>query len=70
MSPSKFISEDFSKGMSAKAKAKTLVVRLLSSAGTGFFYITSRRRNLPHKLALMKFDPIVNKHVLFNESKK
>lgn len=53
----------------AKAKAKTLIVKLLSTAGTGYFYITARKRSL-QKLALMKFDPIVNKHVLFNEAKK
>ncbi|KAI9338086.1 hypothetical protein DFJ73DRAFT_587375 [Zopfochytrium polystomum] len=43
--------------MSKKAKARSLVVRLISSAGTGFFYTTTRRRLLP-KLQLRKFDPI------------
>ncbi|KAI9197039.1 50S ribosomal protein L33 [Polychytrium aggregatum] len=52
-----------------KAKARTLIVRLVSTAGTGSFYTTVRRRLLP-KLQLMKFDPKVNRHVLFVESKQ
>ncbi|KAJ3286676.1 39S ribosomal protein L33, mitochondrial [Rhizoclosmatium sp. JEL0117] len=56
--------------MAAKAKARTLIVRLVSSAGTGFFYTTTRRRALGTKLQLMKHDPIVNQHVLFVEGKK
>ncbi|KAI8900970.1 50S ribosomal protein L33 [Globomyces pollinis-pini] len=55
--------------MSKKAKAKTIICKLISSAGTGYSYITTRRRALP-KLQLMKYDPVVNKHVLFNEGKK
>ncbi|KAI8585662.1 hypothetical protein BDZ88DRAFT_432028 [Geranomyces variabilis] len=55
--------------MVKKAKARTIVMRLISSAGTGFFYTTTRRRALP-KLQLMKYDPLVNKHVLFVEGKK
>jgi large subunit ribosomal protein L33 len=52
-----------------RAKARTIVIKLISTAATGFFYITQRRRTLP-KLSLMKFDPVVNKHVLFTEGKK
>jgi large subunit ribosomal protein L33 len=55
--------------MSKKGKARTIIIKLLSTAGTGFFYITKRRRALP-KLSLMKYDPLVNQHVLFNEAKK
>jgi large subunit ribosomal protein L33 len=55
--------------MAKAAKVRTIVIKLLSTAGTGFFYITKRRRALP-KLSLMKYDPLVNKHVLFNEAKK
>ncbi|KAI8804785.1 hypothetical protein BJ742DRAFT_822434, partial [Cladochytrium replicatum] len=56
--------------VSKKAKARTVIVRMLSGASTGFFYITQRRRALPNKLALKKFDPVVNRHILFNEGKK
>ncbi|KAI9096127.1 hypothetical protein DFS34DRAFT_581731, partial [Phlyctochytrium arcticum] len=48
--------------------SRTIVMKLVSTAGTGFFYVTTRRRALP-KLALMKHDPIVNKHVLFTEGR-
>ncbi|KAI8849224.1 hypothetical protein BC829DRAFT_362074, partial [Chytridium lagenaria] len=36
---------------------RTIVARLISSAGTGFFYTTTRRRAVP-KLTLRKYDPI------------
>eukprot|EP00053_Salpingoeca_punica_P009220 m.82585 g.82585 ORF g.82585 m.82585 type:complete len:56 (+) comp14925_c1_seq1:36-203(+) len=52
----------------AKAKAKTILVRLLSTAGTGFFYTISRPR-LREKMALRKYDPVVRQHVLFKETK-
>ncbi|KAI9159363.1 hypothetical protein H9P43_008703 [Blastocladiella emersonii ATCC 22665] len=55
--------------MAKKAKARTLIVRLLSSAGTGFFYTTTRAR-LTSKLALRKYDPVVKQHVLFAETKQ
>ncbi|KXS17091.1 hypothetical protein M427DRAFT_54745 [Gonapodya prolifera JEL478] len=55
--------------MSKKAKARTVVVRLYSAAQTGFFYTTVRRRLVP-KLSLVKYDPVVKQHVLFNEGKK
>ncbi|KAF9927640.1 54S ribosomal protein L39, mitochondrial [Linnemannia zychae] len=51
-----------------KAKARTIIVKLLSTAGTGFFYTTRRPRTTP-KLSFVKFDPRVNQNVLFNEAK-
>lgn len=54
----------------AKGKVKTLAIKLLSTAGTGFFYVTKKNpRNVAHKLSLMKYDPVVRQHVVFNESK-
>ena len=50
----------------AKAKAATVLVKLLSSAGTGYFYVKKKNpRVLTQKLAFMKYDPRVRKHVLF-----
>ena len=37
---------------------RTLLVKLLSTAGTGFFYTTKRPRVALYKLAFRKFDPI------------
>lgn len=52
------------------AKGKRILIRLLSEAGTGYYYIrTKNPKNTPHKLQLMKHDPVVNRHVLFTEAK-
>jgi large subunit ribosomal protein L33 len=54
----------------AKKKKKTILVKLISSAGTGFFYTTRKNTaNVQKKLALNKHDPVVNRHVLFTETK-
>ncbi|KIK52984.1 hypothetical protein GYMLUDRAFT_49650 [Collybiopsis luxurians FD-317 M1] len=53
----------------AKAKSRTMIVRLISTAQSGFFYTTQRvRQGLP--LSRVKYDPVVKRHVLFVESKK
>lgn len=45
-------------------------IKLVSSAGTGFYYTTTKnKRTMPEKLELKKFDPVVRKHVLFKEAK-
>ncbi|KAL3768788.1 hypothetical protein ACHAWU_006889 [Discostella pseudostelligera] len=54
----------------ARGKGKTIPIKLLSSAGTGYFYTT--RRNItqtPEKFKFVKFDPIVRRRVLFTEHK-
>ncbi|XP_001371263.1 39S ribosomal protein L33, mitochondrial [Monodelphis domestica] len=53
----------------AKSKSKTLLVKMLSQAGTGYTFNTKRSR-LREKLVLLHYDPIVNKRVLFVEKKK
>ena len=43
---------------------------MVSSAGTGFFYVTKKNpRNLTEKLEMKKYDPVARKHVVFKESK-
>ncbi len=45
-------------------------IRMVSSAGTGYFYTTMKnKRKTPDKLKLKKYDPVVQKHVEFVESK-
>ncbi len=45
-------------------------IKLVSSAGTGYFYTTTKnRRNTPDKLKIKKYDPVVRKHVEFVEKK-
>ena len=45
-------------------------IRLVSSAGTGYFYTTDKnKKNTPYKLQMKKYDPVVRKHVIFKEGK-
>ncbi|PWQ96700.1 50S ribosomal protein L33 [Leucothrix arctica] len=45
-------------------------IKLVSSAGTGFYYTTTKnKRTMTEKLEMMKFDPKVRKHVMFKEAK-
>ena len=41
-------------------------IKLVSSAGTGFYYTTDKnKRNMPGKMVIKKFDPKIRKHVMF-----
>jgi len=52
------------------AKPATLQIKLISTADTGYFYVTKKNpRTKPEKLELMKYDHKARKHVLFKESK-
>jgi large subunit ribosomal protein L33 len=45
-------------------------IRLVSTAGTGFFYTTTKnKRNTPEKIEIKKYDPVVRQHVKFKEAK-
>ena len=45
-------------------------IKMVSSAGTGHFYTTSKnKRTMTGKLEMKKFDPVVRKHVMYKESK-
>ena len=45
-------------------------IKLVSTAGTGYFYTTTKnRRKTPDKLKIKKYDPVVRKHVEFVEKK-
>ncbi len=52
------------------AKPVTQKIKMLSTAGTGFFYVTKKNpRNVTEKLVLKKYDPVIRKHVEFKEAK-
>ena len=53
----------------AKGKSGRQNVKLLSTAGTGHSYTTSKGRNTTDKLVFNKFDPIARKHVEYKEAK-
>ncbi len=45
-------------------------IKMVSSAGTGHFYTTTKnKRTMPDKLELKKYDPVVRKHVAYKEAK-
>ncbi len=45
-------------------------VRMNSTAGTGHFYTTDKnKRNMPEKMEIKKYDPVVRKHVMYKEGK-
>ena len=52
------------------AKAVTIKVRLVSTADTGYFYVTKKNsRTLTEKMSMKKYDPVARKHVEFKEAK-
>ncbi len=52
------------------AKAASLKIKLVSSAGTGHYYVTKKNsRTQTDKLKKKKYDPIAKKHVEYTESK-
>ena len=45
-------------------------IKLVSSAGTGHYFTTSKnKRTTPNKIEMKKFDPVVRKHVIYKEFK-
>jgi large subunit ribosomal protein L33 len=52
------------------AKAASIKIKLLSTANTGFFYVTKKNsRTMTEKMSMSKYDPVVRKHVDFKETK-
>ena len=52
------------------AKSTTIKVKLVSSADTGFYYVTKKNsRTQTDKLKKNKYDPVAKKHVEYTESK-
>jgi large subunit ribosomal protein L33 len=57
-------------GSTNMAKAATIKIKLVSSADTGYFYVTKKNtRTKTEKLSMKKYDPVARKHVEFKESK-
>ena len=51
-------------------KAVREKIKLVSSAGTGHYYTTTKnKRTKPDKLELTKYDPKARKHVAYKEAK-
>lgn len=52
----------------AKSKSKKTLIRLISTAGTGYLRGVFRLRTCP-PVRQVRYDPFVKRHVLFNEVK-
>ncbi len=52
------------------AKPSTILIKLVSTADTGYFYMSKKNpRTSTEKLQFRKYDPVVRKHVIFKEAK-
>jgi large subunit ribosomal protein L33 len=52
------------------AKANTILIKLVSTADTGYFYVTKKNtRTATGKMEKKKYDPVARKHVVFKEAK-
>ncbi len=52
------------------AKPTSILIKMVSSADTGFFYVTRKNpRTKTEKMELKKYDPVVRKHVSYKETK-
>ena len=54
------------------AKPTTLKIKLVSTADTGYYYVTTKNPRSPNtseKLTFRKYDPVARKHVEFKEAK-
>ena len=50
--------------------SKRDTIRLVSSAGTGHVDTTDKnKKNMPEKMEVKKYDPVVRKHVSYKEAK-
>ncbi len=54
----------------AAGSDKRPVIKLKSTAGTGYTYVTNKNKvNSRDRIELRKYDPIARKHVIFKEEK-
>lgn len=52
------------------AKSNTVLIKLVSTADTGYYYVTKKNpRTSTEKLEFKKYDPVARKHVAFKEHK-
>ena len=60
----------FETGHPIMAKPSTILIKLVSTADTGFYYVTKKNpRTSTEKMEFRKYDPVARKHVMFKEAK-
>jgi len=58
------------KGKTSKAKRSSILFKMVSTAGTGYFYLARRNpKQKTEKMLFRKYDPVIRKHVDFKEQK-
>ena len=56
--------------MAAASKDRRPIITLESTAGTGYRYVTRKNKvNTRERMSLMKYDPVVKRHVEFKEER-
>ncbi|RLA46458.1 MAG: 50S ribosomal protein L33 [Gammaproteobacteria bacterium] len=52
------------------ARSNRDTIKLVSSAGTGHYYTTTKnKRTMPEKMEVKKYDPVIRQHVMYKEAK-
>ncbi len=53
-----------------RSSDKRPIIKLRSTAGTGYMYVTRKNKvNSRERIELKKYDPMVRKHVIFKEER-
>ena len=56
--------------MAAASKDRRPIIKMRSTAGTGFTYVTKKNKiHTRDRITLMKYDPVVRRHVEFKEER-
>jgi len=55
--------------MSYPTSKSIRIVKLVSTEGTGYYNTTTKNGRNPEKLRKKKYDPVLRKHVWFEEKK-
>jgi large subunit ribosomal protein L33 len=56
--------------MARPSKERRPIIKLRSTADTGFTYVTRKNKiNTRERITLMKYDPVVRRHVEFKEER-
>ena len=56
--------------MAKKSKGNVQIIRLKSSESPHAYYTKKNKKNMPGKLELRKYDPVIRRHTLYRESGK
>ncbi len=52
------------------SKSKRITIKLISSSGSKHFYTSTKNKiNCKKKISIKKYDPIIKKHCIYNETK-